>query len=732
MAGVSPPWLRNLGGLASSRWRVWSAAEVAPGRLVPWLPVAFGIGVILYFTAAHEPSLWAAIALAAAAAGAAVALRARPFGYPVALAVAAAAAGFATATVKSASVAHPVLHRTVYGAELSGWIEVREERERTDRITIRIHAIEAKRLGVPLERVRLSVRKGTAPPVGTFIALKSRLSPPLEPLRPGGYDFARDLYFQGIGASGFTMGKIAVVKPPSPPSAWLRYATVIASTRDAIDARMRAALAGDVRAIASALITGKRDAISTPVNDAMFISGLGHVLSISGYHMAVVAGVVFFAVRGLLALVPYFALRFPIKKWAALAALMAAALYLLLSGSEVATQRSFVMTAIVLAGVLVDRQALTMRNLALAAFGVLLLAPQSIVHPSFQLSFAATLALLAAYERGLPWTTRGADTSFGARVALWGGRELVSLLVASTVAGLATTLFAAYHFHRLAPYGALANLLAMPVVSAWVMPMGLLALLAMPFGFDGFLWSLMGIGIEWMVAVALWVAQLPGAVGRIHAFGVAPVLLGAAGLVVVCLLRTPLRWIGAVLAGMAVVIILRTPQPDIYVSPDAGVLAVRGESGRLRVVKLGIDTFAAREWLAADADARTPSDASLRDGVRCDAEACLVPLQGGGRVSAVLEPEAFAEDCRNAVLVVTRRQAPPDCAAMIVDRKVSQRFGALALYRRGDGFAVEAARPDGEVRPWMPAGGADRPSPARRRARAQDSTPHEDDLRADD
>jgi competence protein ComEC len=373
-----------------------------------------------------------------------------------------------------------------------------------------------------------------------------------------------------------------------------------------------------------------------------------------------------------------------------------------------------------------------MRNLALAAFGVLLLAPQSVVHPSFQLSFAATLALLATYERGLPWTMRGADTSLGARVALCGGREAVSLLVASTVAGLATTLFAAYHFHRLAPYGALANLLAMPVVSAWVMPAGILALLAMPFGFDGVLWSLMGVGIEWMMAVALWVARLPGAVGHIHAFGVAPVLVGAAGLIVVCLLRTPLRWIGAVFVGLAVIGILRTPQPDAYVSPDAGVLAVRGEDGRLHMIKLGIDTFAIREWLAADADARTQKDTSLGEGVHCDTAACLAPMTGGGQVSAVLEPEAFEEDCRRAVLVVTHRQAPPDCAAMVVDRNVSRRSGALALFRTAKGFAVEAARPHGQVRPWMPAAAADAPSPLRRRVPAQDSTPREDDLRPDD
>src|SRR5262245_25490804 len=173
------------------------------------------------------------------------------------------------------------------------------------------------------------------------------------------------------------------------------------------------------------------------------------------------------------------------------------------------------MTAIVLVGVMADRAALTLRNLALAAFAVLIIAPEAVVHPSFQMSFAATLALVAAYERGAPWMAGGADTAWSARIALWGGRQIAALLLASAVAGLATTLFAAYHFHRLAPYGVLANLLAMPLVSALVMPAGLLALLALPFGLDGPLWQLMGLGIDWMIAVALWVTRLPGAVGRI-------------------------------------------------------------------------------------------------------------------------------------------------------------------------------------------------------------------------
>ncbi len=262
------------------------------------------------------------------------------------------------------------------------------------------------------------------------------------------------------------------------------------------------------------MITGKRDTISPPVNEAMYVSSLAHVLSISGYHMAVVAGIVFFIFRASLALIPSIASRYSIKKWAALPALAAAAFYLVLSGAEVATQRSFIMVAVVLIGVMCDRPALTLRTLTIAALIVLALAPEAVVHPGFQMSFAATLALVAAYAHGLPWGA-DADSSLSARMALWGGRQIVGLILASLVAGLATTLYAAFHFHRLAPYGVLANLLAMPVVSLGVMPAGILGGVLMPFGFDAPFWRLMGLGIDWMIFIAEWVASLPGR-GRTH------------------------------------------------------------------------------------------------------------------------------------------------------------------------------------------------------------------------
>ncbi|MGH6768360.1 MAG: ComEC/Rec2 family competence protein [Xanthobacteraceae bacterium] len=709
--------------------RTWAQADVGPGRLVPWLAIAFGLGIVLYFTADTEPSLWAALALLAGASAVAILVRRRPIAFPLALGLAAMATGFATASAKRVLIAHPVLQTAAWNVEIEGFVEIREERERSDRIVVRVHSISGPRLNEPPNRVRVSVRKGTAPPVGSFIAFKARLSPPLQPLRPGGYDFARNLYFQGIGASGFVLGRVRSAEAPTAPDFRLRAAAAVEAMRDTIDKRIRAVLSGDKGSIASALITGKRDAITTPVNDAMFVSGLGHVLSISGYHMAVVAGLMFFAVRALFALTPAFSGRYPIKKWAAVAALVAAAFYLVLSGAEVATRRSFIMVAIVLIGVMVDRPSLTLRTLTAAAIVVLLLTPEAVVHPSFQMSFAATLALVAGYESGLPWMLASADTKWQARIALWGGRALVGLVVVSLLAGFATTLYAAYHFHRLAPYGVIANLLAMPVVSLWVMPMGILGMLAMPFGFDGWCWQLMGNGIGWMIVVAQWVTGLPGAVGRIAAFGVGPMLLGSAGLIVLCLLRSPLRLAGLLLIGICAVWAVRTPQPDVLVSPDGTSLAVRNGEGRLAIVRTGSDSFAARQWLAADADARAPKDKALGEGIACDSVGCVGQLADGRLVALARSVEAFEEDCRRAAVVASARKAPAGCAALVIDRSALRRTGAVALRRMGQGFEMTVARPAGYDRPWAKALPA---VIAQRRPQPPDATPRTQDLRPGD
>jgi competence protein ComEC len=719
-----------------TKLREWIRAETGAGRLLPWVPIAFGTGIAFYFTADHEPVLSVAAVTAAALCAAALLLRRQRL-FPIAVMIAAMAAGFAVATWKTARVAHGVLARPAYSVSLSGFVETRDVRERTDRFVLHVTQMESPRAVTRLERVRLSVRKGTAPAVGSFVELKARLQPPLAPMRPGSYDFGRDMFFQGIGASGFVMGAIKTLEPPVSGGLSLRYAAFMQGLRDAIDGRIRTTLDGDKRAIATALLTGRRDAITTPVNDAMFISGLGHVLSISGYHMAVVAGVVFFAVRALLALIPGLTVGFPIKKWAAAAALAAALFYLLLSGAEVATQRSFFMTAVVLIAVMVDRRAVTFRTLAVAAMIVLSIAPEALVHPSFQMSFAATLGLVALVQIGMPRLFAAPDHSATARVALWGGREIATLALASLVAGLATTPYAAFHFHRVTPYGVLANLAAMPVVSAVVMPAGLLGLVAMPFGLDGVFWWIMGIGIDWMIAVTQWVAGLPGAIGRMAAFGTGPLIVASLGIVLLGLLRTPLRWSGAAVLLLSVIWAVAVPRPDILISADGHNVGVRGKDGRLHLMRAAKDAFLVKEWLAADADDRQPQDSSLTEGVSCDDAGCVTEMAGGAFVALTLKPEALADDCARAALLVTSKQAPPSCPSAVIsgDRLRSQ--GAMALRRGAAGFAVDANRPRGIDRPWSPAVGGDKEAattlvPRRAVPRTVDATPAEADLQAED
>src|SRR5689334_1431045 len=240
----------------------------------------------------------------------------------------------------------------------------------------------------------------------------------------------------------------------------------------------------------------------------------------------------------------------------------------------------------------------------------------------------------------------------------------------------------------------------MPIVSVWVMPMGLLGLIALPFGFDGLFWRLMGEGIDWMIAVALFVAHLPGAVGRVAAFGTGPLLLITGGLVVLCLLKTPLRWLGAVLIVVAGIWAIRAPLPDVLVAADGQAVAVRGADGRLAIHRTGRDAFTAKEWLAADGDARLPADKDLAKGFTCDPAGCIARLADGRLVSRVITAEAFGEDCARAAIVVTEREAPPRCAALVIDRTVSRSLGAIALGADNKGFALTPARPRGQDRPW--------------------------------
>jgi competence protein ComEC len=268
------------------------------------------------------------------------------------------------------------------------------------------------------------------------------------------------------------------------------------------------------------------------------------------------------------------------------------------------------------------------------------------------------------------------------------------------------------------------------------MPAGMLGLLAMPFGFDGFFWWLMGVGIDWMIVVTEWVAALPGAIGRITAFGTGPLIVSSLGIVLLGLLRAPLRWAGAGLLALSLIWVAAAPQPDVLISGDGRNVAVRGRDGRLHLMKTAKDAFLVKEWLSADADTRDAADVSLGDGVSCDGEGCVASRTDGRFVALSLKPDGLTDDCTRAVLIVASSPAPPGCQATVIELRRLRTHGALALRWAKQGLIADAVKPRGVSRPWSPAAGdleTDRePAAAGAPARPADATPPEAELQSED
>lgn len=704
----APGWpsLRRLGaGLALDL-----AREVGERRGFLWLPVAFAIGIGLYFGAAHEPSPTLAAGLAALLAGLAYAMRGRAVAFHLLSGIAAIAAGFAFATLHTARIGHPVLPVQLVAAEVSGFVERAELRNRDDkqngRIVLRVTALERAGEQRP-ERVRVTL-PGPPPTVGSHVTLRATLGPPPGPAYPGGYDFGRDAWFDGIGATGFAFGKARDSAAPEAVPPGLGFAAWLEEVRAAMAGRIGAVLSGDTGAIAVALVTGLRGGVSESVEEAMRISGLSHILSISGLHMALVATTTFFLVRALLALFPALALHWPIKAMAAVPAIAAATFYLVLSGNEVPTQRSYVMTLLVLAGVMIGRPALTLRTLALAALIVLAAAPATLLDPGTQMSFAATLALVAAHEafgRRLI-NSVGATTPIGGTLLRYAG----ALFLTSLVAGLATAPYAAFHFQRLAPFSLLANLAAAPLVSLIVMPFGLMGALLMPLGWDGLAWRAMGFGIDGMRYIADTVAAWPDADRGLPAFPLAALTLFSLALVCLCLLRTRLVLLAPLLAAAGLWTGSLAERPDLLVDATGKTVAVRGLDGRLALMgdrppAVLAGRFAAEQWLSAEGDRAAlaaPGGTALAEP-SCDRLGCVLPMSDGRKAALSLSRESLADDCRLVAVLVTPFEPPDDCAARIVRIEPDGRSGAQALTLTAEGPRLVRARPEDVRRPWMPA-----------------------------
>ncbi len=690
--------------------------EAERDRWALWIPAGFATGIGFYFALDREPVAWLGAAVLGLAVTAAVLGRRRPGILLACLVFAVFSAGFAAAQFRTAWVAAPILEKRIGPVAVSGRIAAVERRASGWRLILEAPKIGFLEPSQTPARVRVAVldASGGAFQPGQRVRLRAVLRPPPEPVAPGAYDFARRAYFQGLGGVGFAYGKVRAAGDLSGDlSGGLEsgFTTVVPFISRAWWTRLRlitserilAALPGESGAVAAALMTGARGAIPKATLTAMRDSGLAHLLAISGLHVGLVAGLLFFSIRALLALVPALALRYPIKKWAAVAAGLGAFAYLALTGATVPTQRAYLMVSLVLLGVLLDRNALSFRLVAWAAVVVLAIAPESLLSPSFQLSFAAVAALIAAYEM---LRDRSRRFFAGRGIFAWAGLQVSSAAFSSVVAGLATAPFGIYHFNRIAWYGLAANVVAVPLTALWIMPWALAAFVLMPFGAEGLALTPMGWGIEVMLAVARRVAAWPGAVSLVPVMPLAALVSIALGGLWLCLWRRAWRLLGLlpILAG-AMAAALTVP-PDVLASGDAKLMAVRDGANGLYLSSAKLRRFDAGIWrrrLGLEDSEPWPHLGDAAEGrLTCDPLGCIyrtrgqvVALSGDGR--------GLADDCAVASLVISREPVRGRCKGpdLVIDRFDLWREGGHAIWLGEQEIRVETVRERRGDRPWV-------------------------------
>lgn len=686
-------------------------------RLGLWLPVFLGLGVGTYFALAAEPDWWlgagavvlSSLIMAFGGAGRPAAGMTRL----AAIALFATALGFAAAQLRAAIVAAPVLAEKIGPVSLEGRVVLVETLPAGEGARVTLERLRISRIAPEQtpENVRVRVKRLPPEPLvpGDWIATRAILSPPSGPSAPGGFDFQRHAFFRSLGAFGFVVGDVRVTARAAETSSGVgAFWLALERLRQNLTGRIHAALPGDAGAVAAALMTGDRSAISESVNDAMRDSGLAHLLSISGLHVSLVASILFVGLRALLALVPPIALDYPIKKWTAALAIPGTLAYGVLSGMAAPTQRSVIMVGLVMLAVLADRRALSLRTLAWAAAAILLVQPENLFNPGFQMSFASVAALLAVFEAARdapdgggrnPWWRRGVVGVFALAV------------LTSLVATAATAPFAVYHFNRFAAYGLAANMIAIPLSSFWVMPWAVAAFALMPFGLEAFALVPMGLGVEAIIGIADVVAGWPGAATVMPSMPLWGLVVAALGGLWLCLWRRPWRFAGAafVLAGMMSAAFTRPP--DVLADGDGRLLAVRTADGGLavsspRAARLSRETWLRLSGLEEGEFTAWPKAGEADDSgrLRCDASGCIVRAHGRA-VAIVRDRAALLEDCALADVVLSLVPARRLCAgfgrATVVDRADLRAGGAHAIWIGADGIEIKAANATRGDRPWV-------------------------------
>jgi competence protein ComEC len=680
-------------------------------RWLLWFPVFLAVGIAGYFSLPMEPPLWSGVAALGLLGSCAIISWNRPYAVLALLFVSAPVLGFTAAQWRTEFVAAPVLAGTEQWADVTGQVLDAEIDPPGARVTLDHVTIAGLVSEQTPARIRIRLPGSVPVPApGAWIAARAKLSPPSRPVLPGGFDFQRLDFFRQVGAVGIATRDVRTIQPPAAArlslasEVWGAAWREIAAIRVDMAQRILAVLPGDTGTIAVALIAGDQYGISDATMDDMRDSGLAHLLSISGLHILLVTTILFGGFRLLFAAVGRIALYFPIKKWAAAIALIGAGFYVLLAGAPVPTLRSFIMAGIFLLGIMLDRDAISMRTVAIAAVIVLLLGPEGLTGASLQMSFAAVIALIALYE-----VIRDRQASRERDPSLFGRamRYLMFTILASLVASLATAPFALYHFNRPSLYGVAANLLAVPLTSVWVMPWAVAAVMLMPFGWESVALVPMGWGVDGIRYIAGAVAGWPGAAQPLPAMPLAGLLILIAGGLWLCLWRRRWRFLGVPLMALGLLGMLFVRQPDILISEDGDLMAVRNTAGDYVLSSLTRAGFEREIWLrrAGQEEGQAwPVEGYGADGrLSCDSLGCLYRIHGR-LIALAWEPAALAEDCRTADIVISVDSIRLDCPQPLarIDWRDRRRNGAYAIWIAEDGsFEIVAVDDLRGRRPWV-------------------------------
>ena len=693
---AAPDWLRAQVDLQAHRWILWGA-------------VAFGAGCGIYFKLMTEPAAWLVYVIGAVAIVMALAagrFAPRRAAYLAAL-VAAMACGCAVAKWRTDAVAAPIVQPNLGMTTIEGWVvDLAGSGARGEKVVIAPAWIDKLTPAQTPIRIRM-VLQGKAPAPGTPIRVRAILDPPPPPSSPGAHDFPRDFYFKSLGGVGLALGATEPAYGLGEAPWRLRVAMTVNRWRWSLAQKIADAVGPDEAGPAVAMTTGEDNYLSEEQRNAMRDAGLAHLLAIGGLHMGIVAGFVFFLTRLLVAAWPWLALRVNGKKVAAGAGLVTVAVYLLMSGAAPSAERAAITASTAFVAILLNRKAITFNALAIAALIVLVLRPESIVGASFQMSFSATMALVALAEAwphrireiSAPWPILAVQ-----RTGAWIGAGLL----ASFVAGAATGPFSIYQFNTTANYGVVGNALEMPISTFVTMPTLALGAVLQLAGLGGPVLYLADLGLKWTLAIGRWVSSLPFAVTTIASPATIALPLSFLGVCFTCLWRGKLRWLGLPLA-CAVFWWPRAPAPDVWIDADGSNAAIR--SGvyalplRPDVKQFDVGMWTQRRNLKLAAD----PTAAVAQRFDCDRTACKQNPGGPYRVAGWWRnkpppDERFAGLCAGADLVIVRgpvKRVPDACrGALLLDGVDFRRGGAVELWRRGRGWAgVWSADLRGD-RPW--------------------------------